>query len=91
MVLLFLASLLLADRRRMASIMFGVFFPIALVVGDNRLNIIYLMLIVNEYLTHSRRSATRSAVLLAVGLYLSAKGLDFARSLVEGYSYFEQE
>jgi len=86
---IFVASLFLLDRRRMALVIFGVFFPMALAVGDTRLNIIYVMLILGEYLTNSRRTQLRTAVLLLAGAYLSLKGLDFARSLIEGYNFFE--
>lgn len=90
MGLLFLFSLVLIDRKKYLLGMFAVCFPIALIVGDFRLNIIYFLLIVHEYLVHSRRTLIRKVLLIIMAGYLSAKGLGFALDTFNGVDYYTE-
>jgi hypothetical protein len=90
LIMLSLISLILLDRYKIVLIMFSVFLPISLLVGDGRLNIIYFLLVVHEYLEFSKRNVYRNILLVLCAAYLSVKGIDFAQSLLGGYSFFEE-
>jgi hypothetical protein len=90
LIVLSLISLIILDRYKMALIMIGVFLPASLMVGDGRLNIIYFFLIVHEYLCFSRRDIYKSIAIVLCAIYLSAKGIDFAQSLLGGFNFFEE-
>ncbi len=81
--------LILSDRFQIAVVSIAVFLSVALIIGDGRLNIIYFLMIVEEYLTNSRRTAPRQIVLFCCAGYLSVKGIQFIQSLLGGYSFFE--
>jgi hypothetical protein len=90
LIVISLISLILLDRYKVALIMFGVFLPASLLVGEGRLNIMYFFLVVHEYLLNSKRNIYKNITLVLCATYLSAKGIDFAQSLLGGYSYFEE-
>jgi hypothetical protein len=90
LIALSLISLTLLDRYKMALIMLSIFLPVSLLVGDGRLNIIYFLLVVHEYLEFSKKNVYRNLVLVLCATYLSAKGIDFAQSLLGGYDFFRE-
>lgn len=90
LIVLSFLSFLLFDRYKVALIMIMVFLPAALVVGDGRLNIIYFLLIIREYLVYSKRSVYRNVILVLCAAYFSLKGVEFLQSLLGGYNYFEE-
>jgi hypothetical protein len=90
MLVLFGLSLLLIDRHRIAWILILIFGPLAIYIGDGRLNIIYLLLVVHEYICFSRRTQIKNFALSVVGIYLSIKGISFAGSLIDGENFFDE-
>jgi hypothetical protein len=90
LIALSLISLILIDRRKTAVVMMAIFIPISFVIGDGRLNIMYIIMITHEYLSFSKRNVFKSIVLILCATYLSVKGIYFAQSLLGGYSFFEE-
>ena len=89
--LFFLFSLIVLNKVKFATISFLLLFPLAIVLGEGRIVIMYYFLIVIHYIKERNKKILNMVFVIFISLYFSIKGLDFAYSLVNKYDYFTND
>jgi hypothetical protein len=87
-VLFFIPMFFVVNRLKFLSITFIIFFIMGVIIGEERIVILLFFLLMSEYLLFAKRDITRGFILVIYCSYFSIKGIFFAKSLIDGVSYF---
>lgn len=87
-VFFFLFSIMILNKVKFAFISFLLLFPLALVLGEGRIVLMYYFLIIIQFVKSSNKKSSNILFVIFISLYFSIKGLDFANSLISHYDYF---
>jgi hypothetical protein len=87
-VLFFLFSIIILNKVKFAFISFLLLFPLALILGEGRIVMMYYFLIIIQFVKDSNKKTLNMIFVIFISLYFSIKGLDFANSLISNYDYF---
>ena len=88
-ILFFIPMLFVVNRIKFLSITFIIFFVVGLLIGEDRILILLFFLLMSEYLLFVKRYIYRSFILIIYCTYFSYTGIYFAKTLIDGVSYFQ--
>jgi len=90
-VLFFFFSIATLNKLKFAGISFILLFPLAAVLGEGRIVIMYYFLIIIFFVEDKNKKILSTIFVFLLSLYFSIKGLYFANSLINNFDYFTND